>query len=115
MPSTINRILDDYPFQTISPIVWPPNFETFSELYMKLNSAAVSVQSNLGNGTINLLYLTISTTFYTTLSVTAYIVLVSPSSEPIILDGTTGPAIVDLHYAFQLAKDIFIKYDQIDK
>ena len=82
---------------------------------MKLNSAAVSVQSNLGNGTINLLYLTISTTFYTTLSVTAYIVLVSPSSEPIILDGTTGPAIVDLHYAFQLAKDIFIKYDQIDK
>ena len=38
-----------------------------------------------------------------------------PGSEPIIPNGFTGPAIVDLGYAFQLAKDIFTEYDLMDK
>ena len=39
----------------------------------------------------------------------------NPVSEIIIPDGATGPAIADLCYAFQLAKDIFTKYDRTDK
>ena len=103
MPSTIYKIMDGFPFPTIAPIIGPPNFETISKLHMKLISNAASVQSNLGDGTIGLLRLTISPIFYTTLSPTEFVLPVNSGSEPIIPNDTTGPAIADLRCAFQLA------------
>ena len=115
MPSTINKILDSFLFPTTTPIVGPPNFKTISKLHMKLNSNAASVQSNLGDGMLSLLYFTVFPIFYTTLSSTEFVVPVNPGSEPIIPDGATGPAIADPCYSFQLAKDIFTDYDNTDK
>ena len=110
MPSTIDNILDGFPFPKIAPIVGPPNFETISELHMKLNSNAASVHSNLSDGALGLLYLTVSPTVYTTLSSTTFVMPVNPSSEHIIPDVATGPIIADINYAFQIAKDIFTEY-----
>ena len=62
MTSTIYKILDGFPFPAIAPIVGPPNFETISELHMKPNSNAASIQSNLGNGELGLLYPAVSPT-----------------------------------------------------
>ena len=115
MPYTIDNILDSFPFPTISPIVGPPNYETISELHMKLNSNAASVQSNLGDGKIGLLYITVSTNVYTTLSVTTLVVPLNPGSEPIIPNGSTSPAIADIRYDLQLANDIFTDYNRTDK
>ena len=115
MPSTIDNILDGFPFPTITMIVRPPNFETISELHMNLNSNKAPVQSNLSNVPLGLLYLTVSTTVYTTLSATIFIVPVNPGSELITPDGATGPTIANLRYAFQLAKVILTEYDQTDK
>ena len=64
MPSKIDNTLDSFPFPTIAPIVGPSNFETISELHMKLNYNASSVQYNLGNGALGLLYLTVSPAVY---------------------------------------------------
>ena len=70
MPSKINKILDGFPFPTIALIVGPPTSETISKLHMKLNSNAASVQSNLGDGALGQLYLTVSPTIYTNLLAT---------------------------------------------
>ena len=80
MPSTINRIMDGFPFLTIPPIAGPHNFVTISELHMKLNSNAASVQSNLGDGALGLLYLTVSPTVYITLLTTPFVVPMIPGS-----------------------------------
>ena len=82
---------------------------------MKLNSNAASVQSNLGNDALGLLYLTVSPTVYTTLLATPLVVPVNPGSELIIPNGSTGPVIMDFCYDLQLANDIFTEYDWTDK
>ena len=48
MPSSINKIVERFPFQTTDPIVGAPNYETIAEVHLTLNSNAVSVHSNLG-------------------------------------------------------------------
>ena len=90
MPSTIDKIMDIFPFPTITPIVRSPTYETISELHMKLNSNAASMQSNLENDAIGLLYTTVSLTVYTTLLAKPFVVPVNPGSEPIIPDGSTN-------------------------
>ena len=115
MPYTIYKVLDGFPFPAIAPIIGSPNHKNISELHMKLNSNAASVQSNLGNDALGLLYLTVSPTFYTTLLVAPLVVPVNPGSELIIPNGTTGPVIMDFCYDLQLANDIFTEYDWTDK
>ena len=70
MLSTIDKILDGFPFPAIALIVRAPNFETIPKIHMNLNYNAASVQSNLGDGALGLLYLNVSPTVYTTLSAT---------------------------------------------
>ena len=78
MTSTIDKILEGFPFPTITLIIRPHNFETISELHMNLNSKKASFQSNLGEGALGLLYLTISPTVYINLSTTSFVVPVNP-------------------------------------
>ena len=115
MHSIIDRILEGFPFPTIAPIIGPLNYKTISELHMKLNSNAASIQYNLGDGALGLLYLTVSPTVYTTLSTAPYVRPVNPGSKPIVSDVSTSPVIVDLRYAFKLANDIFTEYYQTNK
>ena len=62
MPSSIDKIVEGFLFQTIDPIVRAPNYEKIAEVHLKLNSNVAYVHSNLGNGTLGLLYLTLSPT-----------------------------------------------------
>ena len=100
MPYTIAKIVDGFPFPTIPPIVGVPNYEIIAELHMKLNSNSASVQSNLGDGTLGLLSLTVSDAVYNTLSNTPFVAPANPGAAPNIPDGSTGPAIVDIRFAF---------------
>ena len=74
MPSSINKIVERFPFQTTDPIVGAPNYETIAEVHLTLNSNAVSVHSNLGNGILGLFFLTLSNAVYATLLATDFIV-----------------------------------------
>ena len=60
MPSSIDKIVEGFPFQTIDPIVGAQNYKKIAEVHLKFNLNAVSVHSNLRNGTLGLLYLTLS-------------------------------------------------------
>ena len=59
MPTTIEKIVDGFPFPTILPIVGTPSYNTIAEVNLKLNSNFASIQSNLGCGTLGLIQLTV--------------------------------------------------------
>ena len=75
----------------------------------------MSVQSNLGCGTLGLLFLTFSPAVYATLSTIVFVPPVNPGSEPNILTGATGAAITDLQYHHAEATKIFTEYKNTDK
>ena len=88
--------MDGFPFPTIDPIIGTPDYESIADIHLKLNSNAVSVQSNLGCGTLGLLFLTVSPAVYATLSTTEFVPPDNPVPKPIIPTGSTGAAIANL-------------------
>ena len=115
MPTTIDKIVYGFPFQTIPPIVGTPTYNTIAEVNLKLNSNSASVQSNLGCGTLGLLQLTVSPAVYNTFLSNAFIVPINPGSVLIISANSTGAQITKPRYAFDTASALFNKYDRTDK
>ena len=112
MPSSIENIVDGFPFPTIDPIVGTPDYEIIADIHLNLNLNALSVQSNLGCGTLGLLFLTVLPAVYATLSTLAFVPPVNRGPEPNIPIGTTGAVIADLQYRhtedlFQPKTDLF--------
>ena len=73
MPSTIDKIVDGFPFPSIPPIVGASDYKNISEVHLQLNSNAASIHSNLGDGVLILLYLTVTPAIYNTLLATMFI------------------------------------------
>ena len=67
MPSSIEKIVDRFLFPTNDLIIGTLDHESVADIHLKLNPNAASVQSNLGCGTLNLLFLTVSPAVYATL------------------------------------------------
>ena len=115
MPSLIKKIVDRFLFPTIEPIIGTPDYESIADIQLKLNSNAASVQSNLGCGTLELLFLTVLPANYATLSTTAFVPPVNPGPEPIIPTGSNGAVISDLWYCHTESTKIFTEYKNTDK
>ena len=115
MPTTIDKIVDGFPFPKIPPIVETPTYNTIAEINLKLNSNAASVQFNLGCGTLGFLQLTVSPAVYNTFSVTICFVPINPGYAPDIPTKVTGAQITELRYAFGTAAALFNEYDRTDK
>ena len=107
MPSSIEKIVDVFLFPTTYPIVGTPNYESTTGIHLKLNSNAVSVQSNLGCGMLGLLFLTVLPAVYATLSTVVFVPPVKPGPEPNITTSATGVAIIYLRYHHTEATNIF--------
>ena len=73
MIASINKILEAVPHSSIPPIIGQPTYYSTHEIHQFLSSNAASVQSNLGCGTMGLIYLTLSPTVYATLSATLFV------------------------------------------
>ena len=115
MPSSINKIVDGFLFPTIDPIIGTPDYESIADIHLKLNSNAASVQSNLGCGTLSLLFLIVSPAVYATLSKIVFVPPVNPGPEPNIPTGATGAVISDLRYRHTESTKIFTDYKNTDK
>ena len=115
MSSTVDKIVKNFPFYTIFPIVGEPNYETIAKVHFKLNENSASVQSNLGYGQLGLLYLTVSPDVYNTLSATVVILLVNPGSTAIITAGATTAVIANERRSFAGATALFKLYDSAKK
>ena len=115
MPSSIEKIVDRFPFPAIDTIVGTPDYESIADIHLKLNSNAALVQSNLGCGMLGLLFLTISPAVYATLSDIALFPPVNPGTELNIPASATGVTIADLQYHHTVATKIFKKYENTYK
>lgn len=115
MASNTDKIVEGFPFPTISPIVGEPNYETIAAVHLKLNANAASVRSNLGNGQLGLLYLTVSPAVYATLSPIAFVPPVNPGAQPTIPIGANATASANIRRTFDEATAIFKEYDSADK
>jgi hypothetical protein len=85
MPISANKIVDGFPHPTILLILGIPAYKSIAELNLQLNANAASMQSNLGDGQLGLLALTVSPAVYNTLSTVAFQHRpVNPGTSPII-------------------------------
>ena len=115
MPSTIDSIVNGFPFPTVHPIIGEPNYESIAALHLQLNANAASVSSHLGNGVLGLLYLTVSPAVYATLSAVPFVPPINPGPTPIIPPGSTGPQIANIRATFVEDTDLFKQYSTTDK
>ena len=74
------NIVGSFPNKTIDLIISPPTYETLNSIHLKINQNTASVNSNLEDGIIGLLPLTISADVYNTLPAT-----------PFVIPNNTGP------------------------
>jgi hypothetical protein len=104
------KITETFPHKTISPIVGQPSYEAIKELHMKLNENAVKVHSNLGNGLLGYLGVTVTPAIYNTLSAQPFVTPPNPGTSPVFPDDATGPQIANLRVIFQEEFYAFKKY-----
>lgn len=115
MPSTIESLVDGFPYPIVTPIVGEPNYESIAALHLQLNANAASIQSHLGNGQLGLLSLTVSPAVYATLSAVPFVPPANPGASPDIPDGSTGPQIANFRLTFVEETKLFKEYDLADK
>ena len=84
MPIFIEKIMDSFPYLTITPIIGQPDYGSIIEIHLQLNTNTASVQSHLGNGALDLLFLTITPAVYNILSNVPFIAPNNPSIEIVI-------------------------------
>ena len=96
MTSSTDKIVESFPYPTISPIIGQPGYDTIAEIHLQLNANAASVQSHLGNGALGLLYRTVTPAVYNTLSLVAFVPPPNPGTTPVIPPNLTGPQIADI-------------------
>jgi hypothetical protein len=97
----------NFSYKIIPPIVGQSTYEAIKELRLKLNENAIKVHSNLGNGILGYLGVTVTPAIYNTLSAQPFIISPNPGTAPVFPDHSTGPQITNIRTAF---KDDFIAF-----
>ena len=94
--SSTERIIENFPHPTISPIVGKPTFETISPVHLKLNTNAASIYSNRGNGQLGLIFLTLKPEVHDTISSVQFTPPTNPGPNPTIAQNSTGAQISEI-------------------
>ena len=89
--TSVNNLVESFKNPTIPPIDGKTTYATIHALHELLNLNEVSVNTNIGCGTLRHLCLALSPTVYTTLSATRVVTPRNPVATPFILAGATGP------------------------
>ena len=87
--SDLDPIINGFPHTSLPPILGVPTYATIAAMHLKLNANSASIQSNLGDGQLGLLALTIPTEKYNTLSQIPFLTPTNPGVNPTFADGAT--------------------------
>ena len=115
MLSTVNKIVKNFPFPAIFLIVGKPNYKTIAKVYFKLNANSSSIQSDIGDGQLRLLFLTVSLDVYNTLSATDFVPQVNLDANTIITASAAVAVIANKRRSFTDATALFKQYDSSEK
>jgi hypothetical protein len=115
MPIDVEKVVDGFPHPIIAPITGVPNYESIKARNLQLNANAASVQSNLGDGLLGLLYLTITPAEFNALSATAFIPPKNLGAIPTIPYAATDSQFATLLREQKAETNLFKEYIAIDK
>ena len=115
MASTVQKIVENFPYPSFTPITGVPDYETLSELHTQGNTNASSIQSNLGGGAHGLLALTLEPNVLLPLTGVPFIAPANPGASPIIPPTATGAQISAIRKKFDYDTIAFKEYVNTDK
>ena len=115
MVASIDKILEAMTHSSIPPIIGQPTYSSIHEIHQYLSSNAASIQSNLGCGTLGLIYLTLSPTVYATLLDTLFVPPPNPGATAKIHSTTTASQTSSIRRAHDESQEIFKEYDNTNK
>jgi hypothetical protein len=115
MATDVEKVVDGFPHPTIAPIVGVPTYESINALNLQLNANAASVQSNLGDGLLGLLYLTITPAEYNALSATELFPPENPGAAPTVPYVATESQVATLLRKHKANTNLFKEYIATDK
>jgi hypothetical protein len=114
MPTETDKVIDGFPHPSILPITGTPDYPSIAELQLELNANAASVQSNLGNGQLGLLALTVSPGVYSALSAVLFIPPANPGPLPAFPARATGEQQANLVSRHAPSTALFQEYRATD-
>jgi hypothetical protein len=105
------KILENNPHKTLPPIAGQPAYEASKELLLKLNKNAVKVHSNLSDGLLGYLGVTVTPAIYNTVPAQLFVIPPNPGTVPVFPDDLTGgPQIANIREIFTEESIAFKKY-----
>jgi hypothetical protein len=115
MPTDVEKVGVGFSHPTMAPIVGVPAYESINTLNLQLNANAASVQSNLGDGLLGLLYLTITPAEYNALSATELFPPENPGAAPTVPYAATESQVATLLREHKANTNLFKEYTPTDK
>lgn len=115
MPSDIEKIIETFPHKSINKIEGTPTFAILQDIQIQLNANAASVQSNLGDGLLGLLHLTVTPATYDTLSQVPFVVPVNPGPLPQFNARATSREVAAARAQHEENLRVFREYHNTDK
>ena len=115
MVASIDKFLEVMPHSSIPPIIGHPTYSSIHEIHQNLSSNAASIQSNLGCGTLGLIYLTLLPTVYATLSATLFVPSHNPGATATIPSIATTSQTSSIRQAHDESQEVFKEYDNTGK
>jgi hypothetical protein len=115
MPTDVKKVVHGFPHPTIAPIVGVPAYESINALNLQLNANAALFQSNLGDGLLGLLYLTITPAEYNALSATEFFPPENPGAAPTVPYAATDSQIATLLREHKANTNLFKEYIATNK
>lgn len=105
----------NFPHKTLPRIIGPPTYETIRDMHLKMNENCISVHSNLGNGQLGHLGISVTASVYDTLSAVPFVAPANPGAAPVFPVGAQGPQITNIRLVFDEAQSIFNTYQNVQK
>ena len=117
MASSTDAIIVRFPHDNITPIQVTPTYEAISAIHRQLNANVASIDSNLGDGKLGLLGLTISNTTYEALSdgKVYFMAPTNPIPHPTLEDSPTAAQITDANCKPDEMLRIWREYQSTDQ
>ena len=115
MASTVEKIVENFPYPTLTPIAGVPDYEALAELHTQANSNSSSIQSNLGGGNHGLLAVTLDSAVLDTLTATPFVIPINLGATSVIPLNSTAAQNSIITKAHDDATKAFHQYVNVDK
>ena len=108
MISSINKLVENFPYPNLTRIAGVPDYESLAELHTQSNYNSSSIESNLGEGAHGLLFLAQIIYLRNTFTATPFIILLNPGPTVNIPLNSTAAQITSLRKTYDDKTKAFI-------